>query len=69
MAVQNFLEYVGVTRLTPLSLLDHIARLDTTQGAPIERQVVFTTIYRTKGLEYNYVFLPETNEGAGSGCR
>jgi len=63
MAVQNFLEYVGHTRLTPLSLLDHIARLDTTQGTPIEEQVVFTTIFRTKGLEFDYVFLPETNEG------
>jgi DNA helicase-2/ATP-dependent DNA helicase PcrA len=63
MAVQNFLEYVGYTRLTPLSLLEHIARLDTTQGAPIEKQVVFTTIFRTKGLEFDYVFLPETNEG------
>jgi len=63
MAVQNFLEYVGHTRLTPLSLLEHIARLDTTQGAPLEDQVVFTTIFRTKGLEYDYVFLPETNEG------
>jgi DNA helicase-2/ATP-dependent DNA helicase PcrA len=63
MVVQNFLEYVGHTRLTSLSLLDHIACLDTTQGAPIEEQVVFTTIFRTKGLEYDYVFLPETNEG------
>jgi len=44
-------------------LLDHIGHLDTTQGAPIEEQVVFTTIFRTKGLEYDYVFLPETNEG------
>jgi DNA helicase-2/ATP-dependent DNA helicase PcrA len=63
MAVQNFLEYVGHTRLTPLSLLNHIARLDTTQGAPLEEQVVFTTIFRTKGLEFDFVFLPETNEG------
>lgn len=63
MAVKNFLEYVGYTRLTPLSLLNHIARLDTTQGTSIDNQVVFTTIFRTKGLEYDYVFLPETNEG------
>jgi DNA helicase-2/ATP-dependent DNA helicase PcrA len=63
MVVKNFLEYVSYTRLTSLSLLDHIARLDTTQGAPIEKQVVFTTIFRTKGLEFDYVFLPETNEG------
>jgi superfamily I DNA/RNA helicase len=31
-------------------------------GAPIEEQV-FTTIFRTKGLEFDYVLLPETNEG------
>ena len=64
MAVGNFLEYVRHTRLTPLSLLELIARLDTTQGAPEEEQVVFTTIFRTKGLEYDYVILPECNENA-----
>ena len=63
MAVQNFLEFVSHTRLTPVRLLDLIARLDTTQGAPTEEQVVFTTIFRTKGLEFDYVLLPETNEG------
>jgi DNA helicase II / ATP-dependent DNA helicase PcrA len=64
MAVTNFIEYAQHTRLTPLSLLDLIARLDTTQGAPLEEQVVFTTIFRTKGLEFDYVFLPECNENA-----
>ncbi len=64
MAVENFLEYVRHTRLTPLSLLDFIARLDTTQGAPLEEQVTFTTIFRTKGLEFDYVLLPECNENA-----
>jgi DNA helicase-2/ATP-dependent DNA helicase PcrA len=63
-AVENFLEYTRHTHLTPLSLLDLIARLDTTQGAPLEEQVVFTTIFRTKGLEFDYVFLPECNENA-----
>jgi DNA helicase-2/ATP-dependent DNA helicase PcrA len=64
MAVKNFLEYVRHTRLTPLPLLDLIARLDTTQGAPPEEQMVFTTIFRTKGLEFDYVVLPECNENA-----
>jgi len=63
MAVQNFLSYVRYTRLSPINLLEHIAKLDTTQGAPIEEQVVFTTIFRTKGLEYEYVILPGANEG------
>jgi len=64
MAVQNFVEYAHHTLLTPLSLLDLIARLDTTQGAPLAGQVVFTTIFRTKGLEFDYVVLPECNENA-----
>ena len=64
LAVQNFLEYVGHTKLSPLGLLDLIEKLDTTQGAPEEEQVVFTTIFRTKGLEYDYVILPECNENA-----
>jgi DNA helicase-2/ATP-dependent DNA helicase PcrA len=63
-AVQNFVEYAHHTLLTPLSLLDLIARLDTTQGAPLPAQVVFTTIFRTKGLEFDYVVLPECNENA-----
>ena len=52
-----------VANLATLPSTEHIARLDTTQGAPVEEQVVFTTIFRTKGLEFDYVFLPETNEG------
>ena len=63
-AVQNFLEYSRHTFLTPLTLLDLIAHLDTTQGAQLEDQVVFTTIFRTKGLEFDYVVLPECNENA-----
>jgi DNA helicase-2/ATP-dependent DNA helicase PcrA len=64
LVVQNFLEYVGHTKLSPLGLLELIEKLDTTQGAPEEEQVVFTTIFRTKGLEYDYVILPECNENA-----
>ncbi len=64
MAVENFLEYVRHTQLKPISLLELIARLETTQGAPPEEQVVFTTIFRSKGLEFDYVVLPECNENA-----
>jgi superfamily I DNA/RNA helicase len=63
-AVLNFLEYISHTRVTPLGLLDLIARLDTTHGAPKEDQIVFTTIFRTKGLEFDYVVLPKCDENA-----
>jgi DNA helicase-2/ATP-dependent DNA helicase PcrA len=63
-AVLNFVEYVTYTRLSPLLLQEHIARLDTTQGAPLSEQLTFTTIHRTKGLEFDYVILPHCDENA-----
>ena len=63
-AVLNFLEYVTYTRVTVERLLDLIGNLDTTQGAPEDEQITFTTIFRTKGLEYDYVIIPQCNENA-----
>jgi DNA helicase-2/ATP-dependent DNA helicase PcrA len=61
-AVLNFVEYVTYTKLSPLALLEHVERLDTTQGAPLPEQITFTTIHRTKGLEFDYVILPHCDE-------
>lgn len=41
-----------------------IARLDTTQGRPIEEQIVVTTAFKAKGLEYDHVIIPDCVEGA-----
>ena len=60
--VTNFIQYVSQLRLKPLALLDHVHALDTTQGMPEEQQIVFTTIFRTKGLEYDYVLIPQCDE-------
>lgn len=43
--------------------MTHFAGLDHTFNAPLEHQILFTTIYRTKGLEYDYVFIPQAHEG------
>jgi DNA helicase-2/ATP-dependent DNA helicase PcrA len=61
-AVQNFLEYVSGLQVSPLGLLKHVENLDTTRGAPKHRQIVFTSIFRSKGLEFDYVVLPQCNE-------
>ena len=63
-AVLNFLEYVSNLQVSPMGLLRHVESLDTTRGAPKDRQIVFTTIFRTKGLEFDYVILPQCNENA-----
>lgn len=62
-AVRRFVDYARTTGLTPREFLAHIERLDPTQGAPLEQQLTLTTIFRTKGLEYDYVILPQCDEG------
>jgi len=63
-AVLNFLEYVSSSRVSVARLLALVEGSDTTQGAPKQEQITFTTIFRTKGLEFDYVILPQCNEKA-----
>lgn len=62
-SIENFLEYSKTSAMPAAAFLDHIAKLDTTRGAPPEQQIVLTTVFRTKGLEYDYVFIPDCIEG------
>jgi superfamily I DNA/RNA helicase len=61
-AVLNFIRFVSWLHLSPAALLEHLASLDTTQGKPEAEQIVFTSIFRTKGLEYDYVLIPQCDE-------
>ena len=61
-AVEHFIRYVTGLRLSPLRLLERLSSLDTTQGKPEEELIVLTTIFRTKGLEYDYVLLPQCDD-------
>ena len=61
-AVVNFIKYVAQLHVSPRQLLERLSLLDTTQGKPDEELVVFTTIFRTKGMEYDYVIIPQCDE-------
>ena len=61
-AVTHFIEYVKLLKVNPLELLTQLSQLDTTQGKPDEELIIFTTIFRTKGLEFDYVILPQCDE-------
>lgn len=53
-------------RVAGCSLADldtRLASVDTTQGRPATECVRVTTIHRVKGLEWDYVFIPECDEG------
>ncbi|MCX6083284.1 MAG: ATP-dependent helicase [Chloroflexi bacterium] len=60
--VTHFIEHVKSLKTTPVGLLDQLTKLDTTQGKPEEELILFTTIFRTKGLEFDYVVIPQCDE-------
>lgn len=62
-AVQNFLDYAQGTGLSPTDFIEHVAKLDTTRGVPEDQQIVLTTIFREKGCEYDFIFIPDCIEG------
>jgi DNA helicase-2/ATP-dependent DNA helicase PcrA len=61
--IKSFLLSVRLLAKSPQDTIDHIESLDSTQGKPKEEQILMTTIYRTKGLEFDYVFVPDCNQG------
>ena len=62
--VTNFIRYLSNIHITHAQLFDHLEQLDTTQGKPEDELIVFTTIFRTKGLEFDFVVIPECDENA-----
>ena len=62
-SILNFIEYAKGVALPPSEFLEHVAKLDTTRGVPNDQQIVMTTVFRTKGLDYDYVIIPNCNEG------
>jgi len=60
--VTNFIRYISMIPIKPVDLISYLEKLDTTQGRGEEDLIIFTTIYRTKGLEYDYVVIPQCDE-------
>ena len=63
LTIVEFVRYVSQLKLPAPQLLDHIASLDTTLGVPKDEQVMMTTVFRVKGEEFDYVFIPDCKEG------
>ncbi|TVR03394.1 MAG: ATP-dependent helicase, partial [Desulfovibrionales bacterium] len=62
-AVLTFCRFAEKSKMSIRSLISLVDKLDTTQGAPEEHQIVMTSVFRTKGLEYDYVIIPNCIEG------
>lgn len=61
--VTQFVEYAASLGKTIGDFVSHFDTLDHTFSYPEEQQILFTTVYRSKGLEYDYVFVPRAQEG------
>lgn len=55
--------YAAATGLTWHEFHGHIKNLDTTLGLPENEVIVCSTIHRVKGLEFDYVIIPDCREG------
>lgn len=62
-AVAIFCSYAQTVGLGIFDFIAHVDQLDPTQGKPEDEQIRITTVFRTKGLEYDYVLIPTCVEG------
>jgi len=56
-------DFARATKCGLAELEDRLAQVDPSQGEPKENCIRVTTIHRVKGLEWDYVFIPECDEG------
>ncbi|MFZ2878984.1 MAG: ATP-dependent helicase [Phototrophicaceae bacterium] len=63
LAVATFCNYAESLAKTPGDFLAHIRRLDPAQGLPDDKVILMTTVFRVKGEEFDYVFIPDCEEG------
>lgn len=61
--ITAFQQYARHSGLNWHQFISHINNMDTTQGMDNEDCVSMTTIHRTKGLEFEYVVIPDCFEG------
>jgi len=62
-SIDNFIAFASGTRKTVLTFIGYLKELDPTLGLDADRVITMTSVHRTKGLEYDYVFIPACVEG------
>ncbi len=64
--LESLVEYAGFEAHRDLTWRDfmvHLNKLDSKQGRPEDQCIAVTTIHRVKGLEFEYVIVPDCGEG------
>lgn|GEM_PF-372732 len=62
-SVEQFMAFATRLGKPLLAFIEYLGKLDTTFGLPDDKVITMTTVHRTKGLEYDYVFIPDCTEG------
>jgi DNA helicase-2/ATP-dependent DNA helicase PcrA len=62
-SVINFILFAKNTGLSVRKFLEFIKSMDPTQGFPDEKLLTITTVYRVKGEEFDYVIIPDCQQG------
>jgi DNA helicase-2/ATP-dependent DNA helicase PcrA len=63
-SVRRFIAFAERLGRPLLEFIEYLGKLDSTLGLDPDKEVItMTTVHRTKGLEYDYVFIPECTEG------
>ena len=61
--IRSLIRYAHQVKLGWRDFLTHVRESDSTLGLPEEKLIQMTTIHRVKGLEFDYVFIPDCAEG------
>lgn len=62
-SVGCFLDFVNALNLDVNGLREYFEKADTGAGRPADQQIMVTTVFRTKGLEFDNVIIPSCHEG------
>lgn len=61
--INEFIFFASSLRISIRKFPGYLENLDPTRGAPEEQLITLATIHKTKGLEFDYVFIPACVEG------
>jgi DNA helicase-2/ATP-dependent DNA helicase PcrA len=62
LAVEEFLDFAAELGCSAVRLLSLVENADTKRGVPEREQIRLATVFKTKGLEFDYVFVPRVDE-------
>jgi DNA helicase-2/ATP-dependent DNA helicase PcrA len=61
--VKSFIMFASQCGMDIVTFTEFLKTLDPTCGVPLEQQILFTTVYRAKGLQFDMVIIPDCVEG------